>query len=213
MKILLIDGHPLFRYAVNALVNDRWPGAARSVEVDSLERGLRLVESETWDLVLFDPVIAGSDRLEGLARLLRARPEPRILVASELASPEFGSRVLELGAAGYFDKRSSLEALTQALERVFGGGRYISPELAEYLVDRSSGPQRKGAQADLSAQEYRVMLQLAHGRRIADIGASMHLSPKTVSTYRTRVLRKLGIGSNADLVRYCIRQGLLRPEM
>lgn len=96
-----------------------------------------------------------------------------------------------------------------ALERISDGGRYITASLAEQLADVVTGRRAGGAHEELSVQEYRVMVQLAEGERLTDIAERMHLSPKTVSTYRSRILEKLGLETNAELTRYCIARKLI----
>lgn len=136
-----------------------------------------------------------------------------LLVLSLNPEAGYALRVLQLGASGYLAKDRAADELVPALERVLAGGRYISVSLAEQLAGLAIGEAAPGAPHEqLSAQEYRVMLQLAAGLRVAEIAAAMHLSPKTVTTYRARILDKLGVDGNVELARYCIRHGLDRPD-
>jgi two-component system, NarL family, invasion response regulator UvrY len=207
MKILLVEDHPIFRFGVRQLIQQRWP-EAECIEACNLAEALAVVRREDLTLAVADLNLPDAEGVEVVSQLLRSAPELRLLILSLNAEAAYAQRVLELGAAGYLAKDRASAELVSALERVSTGGRYITATLAEYLVDRISGRSKALPHEDLSAQEYRVMLQLAAGKRVADIAAGMHLSPKTVSTYRSRVLDKLAIASNAELARYCLTLGL-----
>ena len=124
------------------------------------------------------------------------------------AEAAYAQRVMHLGAAGYLAKDRAGDELVAAVERILSGKRYISATLAELLADRVAGGAANPHEA-LSDQEYRVMLLLAAGQRVGVIAEAMHLSPKTVSTYRTRILEKLGVEGNVELARYCLDHGLI----
>jgi DNA-binding NarL/FixJ family response regulator len=113
-----------------------------------------------------------------------------------------------MGAAGYLAKAHASDELIVALDRIAAGGRYITATLAEQLADQLSSKRSDQLHDELSDQEYRVMIQLAEGVRVADIADSMNLSPKTISTYRSRVLEKLNLTSNAEIARYCLTHQL-----
>jgi DNA-binding NarL/FixJ family response regulator len=132
-----------------------------------------------------------------------------MLVLSLNAESAYAQRALKLGAAGYLTKDHAADELTVALERIASGRRYISQALAEQLADLSTGERAPQAHEGLSDQEYRVLLQLAGGKRVGEIAETMRLSPKTISTYRSRLLEKLRVKSNAELARYAVSHGLL----
>jgi two-component system, NarL family, invasion response regulator UvrY len=208
MKFLLVEDHPIFRIGVQSLLTQRWPGAV-CVECGSLELALlALREPPLPSVALLDLNLPDTQGMEGVARLLRAAPSVPVLVLSLNTEMAFAERVLQLGAAGYLPKDEAAADLVRAVERILQGGRYVSADMAEHLIQRAGGQASGPPHESLSEQEYRVMLLLAAGQRVADIGAAMHLSPKTISTYRSRVLEKLGLGSNAELARYCLQHGL-----
>lgn len=214
MKFLLLEDHPIFRFGVRGLIAQRWPGAAIE-EAGSLADALAAVRKSNFDLVLVDLNLPDSEGIESVLQLHRAAPGMRLLVLSLNAEAVYATRALQLGASGYLTKDRAADELVAAIERIAGGGRYITASLAERLADRVAGG-HPGAANDaphdaLSAQEYRVLIQLAEGRRIADIATAMHLSPKTVTTYRGRILEKLALASNAELARYCQTHHLLDP--
>lgn len=208
MTFLLIEDHPIFRFGVRQLIQNRWPDASID-EAGTLVEALAAVRQTPYQIALVDLNLPDSEGVEAIAQLHRAAPDLRLLVLSLNAEAAYAQRALQMGAAGYLAKDRAGDELIAAIERIAGGGRYITASLAEQLADLMTGQQAQTAHAELSAQEYRVMIQLAEGRRIADIAAAMHLSPKTVSTYRARILEKLDLDSNAALARYCLTHRLI----
>lgn len=211
MHLLLLEDHPILRFGVRQLILQRWP-EMRCSEAASLADGLALVRREAVDLAVVDLNLPDAQGVETVSQLLRAAPTLRLLVLSFNAEEAYAQRVLGLGAAGYLPKDRTSEELLLALERIQAGGRYISARQAEHFADLLAGRSSAQPHDGLTDQEYRVMLQLAAGARVSDIAQAMHLSPKTVSTYRTRVLEKVGASSNAELARYCMRHGLGDPQ-
>lgn len=209
MNILLLEDHPIFRLGVRQLVLRRWPEAAVS-EAGTLAAAVAAVRQQRPDLAVVDLNLPDASGHEAIAQLLRASPGLRVLVVSLNAEADYARRALQMGAAGYLAKDRAPEELVAALERIADGGRYITASLAEQLADLVTGRRGGGAHEELSVQEYRVMIRLAEGERLTDIGERMHLSPKTVSTYRSRILEKLGLDNNAELTRYCLAHKLMR---
>jgi two-component system invasion response regulator UvrY len=211
MNILLLEDHPIFRFGVRQLVAQRWPDA-EIAEAGTLAEALAAGRRSALHLAVADLNLPDTDGLEVVSQLLRAMPQLRLLVLSLNSETVYAQRVLKLGAAGYLAKDKAAAELISALERIAAGGRYISTELAGQLADVMSGERKAEPHEDLSDQECRVLLQLATGRRVSDIAENMHLSPKTVSTYRSRILEKLQLASNAELARYCLSHGLLDEQ-
>jgi two-component system invasion response regulator UvrY len=209
MNILLLEDHPIFRLGVRQLVVRRWPEASVT-EAGTLAAAVAAVRQQRTDLGVVDLNLPDASGHEAIAQLLRAAPGLRLLVVSLNSEADYARRALQMGAAGYLAKDRAPEELVAALERIADGGRYITASLAEQLADLVTGRRGGGAHEELSVQEYRVMIQLAAGQRLTDIGERMHLSPKTVSTYRSRILEKLGLENNAELTRYCLAHKLMR---
>lgn len=207
MKILLVEDHPIFRFGVRQTLLQRWPEAEIG-EAATLAAAVDAARGGEWDMALVDLNLPDTSGIEVVSRLLRAKAGLRVLVLSLNAEAAYAQMVLELGAAGYLNKDRAGDELIAAVTRVLAGGRYISATLAEHLADRVTGRHAAQAHEALSTREYRVMLLLAAGERVADIAATMCISPKTVSTYRGRVMEKLGVDSNVELARYCMRHGL-----
>ncbi len=212
MKFLLLEDHPIFRLGVRQLIGQRWPDA-RIEEAGTLAEALKVVRESAVDVVLADLNLPDSDGLEAVSQLRRASSATKILVLSLNAETAYARRAMQLGASGYLAKDRAAAELITAVEAIAAGRRYITLAVAEQMADLLSGEQTAEPHTGLSSQEYRVMIQLAEGMRIADIAALMKLSPKTISTYRTRILDKLGLKSNAELARYCLTHRLLDASM
>jgi two-component system, NarL family, invasion response regulator UvrY len=207
MKILLVEDHPIFRLGVRHLILQRWP-QAHVGDADTLASALVQARSGAWHMAVVDLNLPDAQGVEGVAQLHRAAPDMRLLVLSMHDEAAYALHVMRLGAMAYLTKEHATDELVHAMERVADGGRYVSPSLAEHMADQVLANRPDAKHAQLGPQEYRVMLQLAAGRRIADIAQTMHLSPKTVSTYRTRLFEKLEITNTAELVRYCMAHHL-----
>ncbi len=202
MKLLLVEDHPIFRVGVRQLVQQHWPTAAIR-EAGTLGEAMAAIRDCDFDLAVVDLNLPDTSGIEALSQMLRVAPATKVLVLSLNSESAYAQRSIQMGAAGYLAKDRAAKELVVALERILGGGRYISPALAEQLADQVSGIRKALPHEELSAQEYRVLVQLAQGQRVGDIASSMLLSPKTVSTYRSRVLEKLLLSSNVELTRYC----------
>ena len=153
--------------------------------------------------------------LEGLVRLHRAAPGMRVLVLSMHDEAAYAARALQLGAAGYLTKEHATSELVAAIERVRAGQRHITADLAARLAGLLSGEapppagHARGPHETRSAQEHRVMLLTAAGRSAREIAEAMHLSVKTVGTYRSRIIDKTGLANTAEIARYCAQHGLV----
>lgn len=207
MNILLVDDHPVFRFGVRHVVLQRWP-QAHVAEADTLSQALREVRGSPWDLAVVDLNLPDAQGIESVSQLHRAVPGLRMLVLSLHDEATFAAQVMRQGAMGYLTKEHATDELVAAIERVSAGGRYISRSLAEHMANLMVVEHKGAPHEQLGPQEYRVLLQLAAGQRVSDIAHTMHLSPKTVSTYRTRILEKMGLTSSAELVRYCLTHHL-----
>ncbi len=208
MKILVVDDHPLMRRGVRQMLEEAYVEIAVT-EAESGEAAAELVRTAAFDLVILDLSLPGASGLETLERLLRIRPSQRVLVLSMHAEDQFAIQALRAGASGYVTKDHATDLLLAAISRIMAGSRYLSPSLAELLADRLTSDLDAPAHSRLSAREFRVMSMLAEGHGISHIAHALALSAKTVTTYRARVLEKLGVTSNAELARYCVRNGLI----
>lgn len=207
MKILLVEDHPIFRLGVRHLLLQRWP-ELQIAEADTLAAAVPASRSQDWDVAVVDLNLPDAQGVEAVTQLHRAAPAVRILVLSLHDEVAFAKQVFRLGAMGYLTKEHASDELVIAVERLLTGGRYISNSLAEHLAHSLFTDTAQPAHEQLGKQELRVMLQIAAGLRVGEIALAMHLSPKTISTYRTRIFDKLGLSSNVELARYCLQHRL-----
>lgn len=208
MRILIADDHPLVRRGIRNLLEEEFPGAS-VCEVDDLTALLKSVRGATWDIVLLDLSMPNTSGLEGLLKIKRARPDIPVLVLSVHAEEQYAVRALKAGAMGYLTKGHAVEELLRAVKQVLARKRYVSPNLAEQIALNLTGGTDKPLHEALSQQEFRVMCLIGQGRTAGEIAEQLHLSVKTVSTYRTRILEKMSMSTNAELVRYCVEHQLL----
>ncbi len=209
MKILMVDDHRVVRHGVKLILAGEFPGAAVEEAGTAAEAIARVGERDQWDLVLLDLSLPDRSGLDALRDIKQLRPALPVLVLSMHPEAEFAVRVLRAGAAGYLTKQSAAEELVVAMRKVLAGGRYITAALAEQLAADLGAAGFRPAHELLSNREYQTMQLLAAGRTVNEIAAALALSPKTVSTYRTRVLAKLNIKSTVDLVRYALQHQLV----
>lgn len=209
LRILIVDDHPIVRAGVAQLIRSRWPDAELT-EAGSINDALSLLRDDGWNAIVLDLALPDASGVDGLARVRRAHPETPVLVLSMHAEAAYAARALQTGASGYLTKDRAGEELIAALSRLLAGGRYVTASLAETLTDLLTGRAvERPAHEMLSSQEHRVLLLLAEGKSVGEAAEAMHLSVKTVSTYRTRILDKMQLRTNADLTRYCLAHGLL----
>ena len=172
------------------------------------QEALRLADTHPLDVIVLDMSMPGLSGLEVLNELKRQHPRLAVLVLSGHPEGELALRLLKAGAAGYMNKEIAPEELAGAIRRVAGGKKYVSPALAEVLAD-SLEKGEDPPEASLSDREYQVLRLIASGKTVSEIAVEIALSVKTVSTYRARILEKMNMRTNAELVRYAIRNHLV----
>lgn len=207
LRFLLVDDHSVVRRGVMELLREQYPQAIYG-EANSAQQALERAWSAPWDVIVLDISMPGRSGLDILRELKQARPRAAILVQSMFAEDQFALRVFKAGASGYITKDSLPSDLVKAVDRVRSGHRYVSASLAERLADALANEGR-AAHERLSDREFHVFRAIASGRALKDIAAELSLSVKTISTYRTRILEKMSMQSNAELVQYAIRASLL----
>lgn len=207
MRVLLVDDHAVVREGLKRILADV-PDIVVVREAGTAAEALEATRTETYDVVLLDVSLPDGNGFDILKDLKEAHPTLPVLIFSVHAERQYVARALQLGAAGYLTKRSAPQELVTALYRVVQGERYISSALIEHVIDLLSEPHRAG-QTTLSEREDQVLRRLASGQTMKEIAYDLSLSIKTVSTYRTRLLKKLGLRTTPDLVRYALQQGLV----
>ena len=208
MRILVCDDHPIVRRGLREILEQA--GAPVTVgEAASAAEGLALARKQSWDTVVLDITMPGRSGLELLKELKSERPRVPVLVLSVHPAEQYAVRVLRAGASGYLTKESAPEELLTAIRHIVRGGRYISPSVGETLADDLGRPAEQLPHHGLSDREFEIMRRLASGKRVSEIADQLHLSVKTVSTYRARVLRKLNLRTTAEIMRYALKHGLV----
>jgi DNA-binding NarL/FixJ family response regulator len=209
MKALIVDDHPIMRLGVRQLILGAWPDG-QVEESASLEEGCRKVEGFTPDIVILDLGLPDTSGTEGVARMLRVAKDIPILVLSFNVESAYAARLLKMGVSGYLPKDRAGDELVTAIERIREGKRYVTAATADLLVEMLGGGKTASAAPHelLSTQEHRVMVLIAAGKTPAQMAEIMHLSVKTIGTYRARILEKTGWKNNVELTKYCVQHGL-----
>lgn len=207
IRILLVDDHTVVRNGVRLMLSSESDIVVEGEAANSQD-ALHLVRERDFDVALVDIAMPGKNGLE-LLRLLRAeKPKLAVLILSTYSEEVYAVRALKLGAAGYLTKDSPAAALVAAVRKAASGGKYLSPALAEKIAGMIGGSDMSSHEA-LSNRELEVLKMIAAGDSLVKIADALHLSPNTVTTYRTRILEKMGMANNAELTRYAIENGLL----
>jgi DNA-binding NarL/FixJ family response regulator len=208
MNILIADDHPLVRQGLKQLLAAE-PDIVVVGEARNASETLELARTLEWDVLILDYSMPGGNGLVVLKEIKRSYPRRPVLILSMHPEDSIAISVLRAGAAGYINKESASEELTVAIRKTVNGGKYVSASLGEKLaLELEDGAQARPHES-LSDREYRVMWMIASGKSITNIAEELFLSPNTVSTYRVRILKKLKLEHNADLVRYAIKHRLM----
>jgi two-component system invasion response regulator UvrY len=208
MRVLIVDDHAILRRGLRALISEAFHGAAFG-EASNAEEALGQLGKKMWDVALLDITLPGKSGLDLLKEFKAARPKLPVLVLSVHPEDQFAVRVLRAGAEGYMTKESAPEELVNAIRKILAGGRYVSTTLAEKLALSVRKDFTRTPHETLSDREYEIMCRIASGRTVTEIAGELSLSVKTISTYRARILEKLGVKNSAEITRYAIGNGLV----
>lgn len=211
IRILIVDDHAVVGGGLKQFLADvgdfEVAGEARTGH-----EALEMVRTGQWDLLLLDIGLPDISGLEVLRRIKSESPALPVLIFSMYPEDECAIAALEAGAIGYLPKDSVPEEILAAIRRASAGERYLSPELSEKLLKNSVGIGQKLPHERLSFREFDVMLLLSRGVALTEIAERLHLSPKTITTYRARVLEKLGLKNNTEVTRYVLKHKLDSPS-
>jgi two-component system, NarL family, invasion response regulator UvrY len=206
-RVLIVDDHSVVRQGLKQILHESDIPVIVG-EAASGQEALTLARTGDWDLVVLDISLPDRSGLDVLKQIKSYYPKLPVLVLTMHAEEQYAVRVLRAGAAGYLTKDSSPEEMASAVKKVAGGGRYVSSSLAEKLVFDMGGLRERPHEA-LSDREFQVFCMLASGERIKDIAEKLCLSVKTVSSHRARILTKMKMRNNAQLVQYALEQKLI----
>ena len=208
IRVLIADDHAVVRRGLKQIVIEEFD-AAEVGEAKDASEVLELARKQDWDVVVLDITMPHKSGLQVLKELKHEHPRLPVLVLSIYPEDQYAVRVLKSGAAGYMTKESAPDQLVSAIRKVINGRKYVSPTLAEKLAYDLEREDKKPSHETLSNREYEVMRMIAAGKMVSEIARDLSLSVKTISTYRGRILDKMQMKSNAELMRYAIRNNLM----
>ena len=208
IRVLVADDHAIVRRGLKLIMEEEFHSIVFG-EASNGQQALDLVWKQDWDIVVLDITMPGRGGLDILKELKQLRPKLPVLVLSMHSEDQFAVRVLKSGASGYMTKENVPEELVKAIKKVLAGGKYVSASLAEELAFRLETDDEKPLYERLSDREYQVLCLIASGKTIKQISEQLSLSIKTISTYRTRILEKLKMKTNAELTHYAMKYKLV----
>jgi len=209
IRVVIADDHTMVRHGLRRVLSSE-PDIHIVAEASTGQQVLDTVKSDHVDVVVLDITMPGRNGLEILKELRKSYPKVAVIMLSMHPKDQYGVRVIKAGASAYISKESAPEELVNALRIAARGEKYITPDLAELLARHlERGLVTEEPHKLLSDREYEVMCHIASGRGLTEISKLMNLSVKTVSTYRTRIVEKTGLTSNADMTRYAMQHSLL----
>jgi DNA-binding NarL/FixJ family response regulator len=209
VNIVLVDDHPILRVAVRDLLAHERIDLTVVGETDNMRDALRLVEEHQPDLVIMDVVLPGQNGIVATREIQRLRPQCRVLIFTTLAEPTFVVDALSAGAAGYALKNQPIEELIVAIDEVARGNRYLAPAMTDALAKGSANGVEERGLAALSPREKEVFDLVISGYTNRRAAATLFISERTIETHRTRINRKLGAHSTAELIRFAARHHML----
>ncbi len=215
IRVLIVDDHDLVRTGIRRLLEDRKQSDGIEVvgEADSGESALEAVRSLAPDVILMDVNMPGIGGLEAMRRILLHDSAPRVIVVTVHSRGPFPRRLLEAGAVGYLTKGCHIDEMIQAIRTVHQGGKHISPDIAQQLA-LSMLPGADESPFDrLSQREMQILLMITQGHRPQVISDKLCLSPKTVSTYKSRLHDKLNVANDVEMIRLAIQHGLIEQDI
>jgi two-component system invasion response regulator UvrY len=208
IRIIIADDHPIVRAGMRQIISE----ASDLMVADEASDGHKLlskIREEGFDVVILDITMPHMDGLDVLKQLKIEKPKLPVIVLSIHPEDQYALRVLKAGASGYVTKASAPDELINAIRKVFRGGKYISPSIAEKLAFQLDANFKEMPHEALSDREYQVLCMLASGKTVTKISGELALSVKTVSTYRARILEKMDMKNNAELIHYAVQNKLV----
>lgn len=208
IRILIADDHAIVRAGLKQFIADQLDMEVSGEAATGAET-IALVRTQEFDIVLLDISMPDKNGIDTLKTIKHVKPELPVLILSAHAEEQYAVNLLRAGASGYINKETASTQLVGAVRTAVQGRKYVSPTLAQVLAEGISGNGDEPLHGSLSQREFQIFCKLAGGQAVSQIADELHLSVKTVSTYRTRVLEKMGMKSNADLTYYAVKNGLI----
>jgi len=208
IRILIADDHAIVREGLKQIISDD-PEMVVSAEASTGSQALDRLSKGAYDVVILDVSMPGGSGLEVLKQIRRTWPELPVIILTMYPEEHYAIRALKAGASGYLTKENAPEELVAAIKKAAQGGKYVSASLAEKLASYLEADTRKPLHERLSDREYEVMCMIGRGRTSTQIARELNLSVKTISTYRSRILEKMGMENNAEIIRYAVKNCLV----
>jgi DNA-binding NarL/FixJ family response regulator len=208
MRILIADDHVVVRRGLKEILTEAFEKSKIGEASDASET-LELIRKQKWDIVILDITMPGRGGLDVLKEIKQEYPALPVLILTMHPEDQYAVRVIKSGASGYLNKQSASEELVQAVKRIREGHKYISPSVAERLAFAMDQDTVKPLHEALSDREHQVLCMIANGKTVSEIAEELSLSVKTVSSYRSRMLEKMGMKNNSEVTTYAIRNHLL----
>ena len=208
MKVLICDDHKIVRVGIKYLL-EQMPDVKEIEEAENGNEALSILKKKDFDLVLLDISLPGISGLEVLQLIKANWHHINVLILSMHPQEQYAIRALKLGASGYLTKETAAEELLIAVKKIAAGGKYISLSMGEHLASYLDNETVGQKHSNLSKREFEIMIMLANGKSLIEIGNELFISNKTVSTYRTRIMTKMEMSKNTELTKYCMESLLI----
>jgi two-component system invasion response regulator UvrY len=209
MRILIADDHAIVRKGIRQLLVEEYPSATIE-EVGDSESLIAKTNTENWDVVICDLDMPGRSGLDAMQQIKAMHPKLPVLIMSIYPEEQYARRLLKAGAAGYLSKDAATEDLAKAVRQVMQGRKYISPTVAQMIVDDiGQNGADKASHESLSNREFEIFKLIASGKSVSEIADKLSLSSATISTHRARILAKMNLRANAELTRYALDNKLI----
>ena len=208
LRVIVIDDHAIVRRGIVEILTERPDLTVVSEAADYGQLRAQMRQHGEIDLLVMDLSLPGKDGIEILKALHGEYPRLKVLIVSMYPEEQYAVRAFKAGASGYLNKASAPEKLLEAVEQIASGHKYVTPAIAQALIEQLAAPDEGLPHEKLSDREFQVLKLIASGHRLSDIADTLSLSPKTVSVYRARILEKMNMGNNSELVHYAVKHGL-----
>jgi DNA-binding NarL/FixJ family response regulator len=208
LRVIVVDDHAIVRRGIVEILTERPDLTVVSEAADYGQLRAQMRQHGEVDLLVMDLSLPGKDGIEILKTLHGECPRLKVLIVSMHPEEQYAVRAFKAGASGYLNKASAPEKLLEAVEQIVSGRKYVTPAIAQALIDQLAAPEDGLPHEKLSDREFQVLKLMASGHRLSDIADALALSPKTVSVYRARILEKMNMANNSELVHYAVKNGL-----
>ncbi len=210
IKVFIADDHAVVRSGIKQILSED-NNISVVGEASTTDEIMDQLYEQTWDILILDITMPGKNGLDAMIEIKRRKPEIKVLILTMHSEEEIAIRALKTGASGYLNKESVPGELIKAVKKVYDGGRYISPSIAESIALSFEKSKPNLIHEDLSDREFQIMCLIASGNTLHQISENLSISVKTVSTYRSRILEKMNMKSNVELTHYAIKHRLVLP--